>query len=288
MPELPEVETTVRGLRITIIGLNIKGVWTDLNTKDKRKHDTIANPKYFNVFKKEITNKKIRSIERQAKNILINLSGGKTILIHMKMTGHLLYNNKDKFVHVIFYLSPLRHSGESKKFLAFSDMRKFGKITLLDTKTAHDSKHLKNIGPEPLDKDFNWQKLKERLKIKPKGKIKTILMDQSLLSGIGNIYSDEILWQIGIYPERKIKDIKDNEFKKMFTAMQKILKKSISLGGDSMSDYINISGKKGKFQFHHQAYRRTGEKCGKKDCKGIISRKMINGRSAHFCDFHQK
>ncbi len=288
MPELPEVETTVRGLRKTIIGLNIKGVWTDLNTKDKRKHDTIANPKYFNVFKKEITNKKIRSIERQAKNILINLSGGKTILIHMKMTGHLLYNNKDKFVHVIFYLSPLRHSGESKKFLAFSDMRKFGKITLLDTKTAHDSKHLKNIGPEPLDKDFNWQKLKERLKIKPKGKIKTILMDQSLLSGIGNIYSDEILWQIGIYPERKIKDIKDNEFKKMFTAMQKILKKSISLGGDSMSDYINISGKKGKFQFHHQAYRRTGEKCGKKDCKGIISRKMINGRSAHFCDFHQK
>src|SRR3989344_5553693 len=105
MPELPEVETTVRGLRKTIIGLIIKDTWTDLVTKDKRKHDTVANPKYFKVFKKEIVGKKILSVERQAKNILINISGGKTILVHMKMTGHLLFNNKDKFVHVLFIFS---------------------------------------------------------------------------------------------------------------------------------------------------------------------------------------
>lgn len=291
MPELPEVETTVRSLRRTILGLTIKDVWTDLATKDKRQRDAIANTEYFKVFKKEIKNKKILSVERQAKNILINISGGKTILVHMKMTGHLLFNNKDKFVHVIFTLTspqPSPYKGEGVMHLAFSDMRKFGKITLLDTKIMHNSKHLKDIGPEPLDKNFTAKKLEERLKRKPNGKIKTVLMDQSVVAGIGNIYSDEILWQAGIHPERRVSKIKETEFKEIFKAMQKILLKSIRVGGDSMSDYINISGEKGKFQFYHQAYRRTGEKCGKKNCKGVIKRKMTNGRSAHFCDMHQK
>ncbi len=280
MPELPEVETTARGLRKTTTNLVIKDVWTDLATKDKRQHDAIANPKYFKIFKKEILGKKIKSIKRRAKNILINISNGKTILIHMKMTGHLLFNNKDKFVHVLFTFS-------NGNFLAFSDARKFGKITLLNTKTMHNSRHLKNIGPEPLDKNFTFQKLVERLKRKPNGKIKTVLMDQTVLAGIGNIYSDEILWQAGVHPERKIVKIKETEFKEIFKAMQKILTKSIKLGGDSMSDYRNLFGEKGKFQLHHEAYRRTGEKCRKKSCKGIIKRKMINGRSAHFCSIHQ-
>ena len=286
MPELPEVETTVRGLKKTILGLIIKDVWTDLATKDSRQHDTVANPKYFKLFKKEVSGKKIKSVERQAKNILINLSGNKIILVHMKMTGHLLFNNKDKFVHIIFTLS-------GKNYLAFSDMRKFGKITLLDTKTAHETRHLKNIGPEPLDKNFTAKKLEERLKRKPGGKIKTVLMDQSIVAGIGNIYSDEILWQAGVHPERKVLTLlrrgsKGQEIKLIFKAMQKILTKSIKAGGDSMSDYRNLSGGKGKFQFYHKAYRRTGEKCRKRNCGGTIQRKMINNRSAHFCSVHQK
>ncbi|KKP85657.1 DNA-formamidopyrimidine glycosylase [Candidatus Nomurabacteria bacterium RIFCSPHIGHO2_02_FULL_35_13] len=281
MPELPEVETTTRGLRKTILNLTIKDVWTDLATKDKRQHDAVANPKYFVSFKKEVVNKKIKSVERQAKNILINLSDNKTILIHMKMTGHLLYNNRDKYVHVLFTLS-------NGKYLAFSDIRKFGKITLLNTKTAYDSRHLKDIGPEPLDKNFTLKDFIARLNRKPNGKIKTVLMDQSVIAGIGNIYSDEILWKAGIHPERKVSKIKEQEFKEVFKAMQKILIKSIKLGGDSMSDYINLSGGKGKFQLYHEAYKRKGKKCRKKGCKGIIKRKMINGRSAHFCLIHQK
>jgi len=286
MPELPEVETTVRGLKKTILGLIIKDVWTNLATKDSRQYDTVANPKYFKLFKKEVSGKKIKSIERQAKNILINLSGNKIILVHMKMTGHLLFNNKDKFVHIIFTLS-------GKNYLAFSDMRKFGKITLLDTKTTHETRHLKNIGPEPLDKNFTAKKLEERLKRKPGGKIKTVLMDQSIVAGIGNIYSDEILWQAGVHPERKVLTLlrrgsKGQEIKLIFKAMQKILTKSIKAGGDSMSDYRNLSGGKGKFQFYHKAYRRTGEKCRKRNCGGTIQRKMINNRSAHFCSVHQK
>lgn len=292
MPELPEVETTVRGLRHTVLGLKIKDVWTDLSTKDKRKAESVANPKFFPVFKKDILNKKIISVERRAKNILINLNNRKTILVHMKMTGYLFYGKdpKIKFAHVIFSLS-------NKSYLVFSDMRKFGKITLLDTKTAHDTKHLNNIGPEPLDKNFTLGKLKERLNKKPNGKIKTVLMDQSIVAGIGNIYSDEILWRAGVHPERKVSKIKEEEMKLIFKAIKETLRKGIDFGGDSMSDYRNIYGLPGKFQMHHEAYRRTGEKCRrsrvsprgrKKGCTGIIERKVINGRSAHFCSVHQK
>ncbi len=314
MPELPEVETTTRGLRKEVVGLKIKDVWTDLNTKDKRQKENIANARYFPIFKKEIINKKIISTERRAKNILINLSGNKTILIHMKMTGHLLYGKYhptlalplakgrvkswtpteknspltdpyNRFIHVIFTFSNNKH-------LAFSDARKFGKITLLDTKTAHDTKHLNNIGPDPLDKNFTLKILKERLSGKKNGKIKTVLMDQSILAGIGNIYSDEILWHAGISPERKVSEIKDIELKKMFKATKELLKKGINFGGDSMSDYRNIYGLPGKFQLHHEAYRRNGEQCRYKDClknkQNVIIRKVINGRSSHFCPNHQK
>jgi len=310
MPELPEVETTTRGLKNTIVGLRIKEVWTDLSTKDKRQKNSVANPKYFQIFKKEILNKKVLSVERRAKNILININNGpakdgvkKTILVHLKMTGHLLYgkykftsgsawipdepkNNPlhdpyNRFVHVVFTFS-------NKKHLVFSDARKFGKITLLDTKTMHNSKHLNNIGPEPLAKNFDLKKMQECLNKKPNGKIKTVLMDQSIIAGIGNIYSDEILWRVGVHPERKVSELKEKEIKLMFKAIKETLKKGIDFGGDSMSDYRNIYGLPGKFQLHHQAYRRTGEKCRKKNCPGIILRKMVNGRSAHFCSVHQK
>lgn len=285
MPELPEVETTTRGLRKTITRLVIKNVWTDLNTKDKRQKDNVANTQYFKVFKKEVFDKKILSVNRRAKNILINLSGEKTILVHMKMTGHLMYGEYKKdpinrFIHFTITFN-------NKEKLYFSDARKFGKITLLDTKLAYDTKHLNNIGPEPLEQKFTIKNFKSRISKKPNGKIKTVLMDQSIIAGIGNIYSDEILWRTGIHPERKVSNIKEPELKLIFKAIKETLTKGIDFGGDSISDYRNIDGLPGKFQLHHQAYRRTGEKCRRKNCKGIIQRKIVNGRSAHFCSVHQ-
>jgi formamidopyrimidine-DNA glycosylase len=199
------------------------------------------------------------------------------------MTGYLFYGkySKIKFAHVIFTLS-------NKHYLVFSDARKFGKMVLLDTKMAHNSKHLNALGPEPLDKQFTLNDFKSRIKTKLNSKIKTVLMDQSVVVGIGNIYSDEILWLAGIHPARKVSKITDAEFKKMFEAMKKTLSKGIYFGGDSMSDYKNIYGLPGKFQLHHHAYRRTGEKCQKKNCKGIIKRLVIGSRSAHFCSVHQR
>ena len=111
-------------------------------------------------------------------------------------------------------------------------------------------------------------------------------MDQSVLTGIGNIYSDEILWRAGVRPERKVSNIAESEMKLIFKAIKETLRKGINFGGDSMSDYRNIHGLPGKFQMHHEAYRRAGEKCRK--CGGVIQRKVLNGRSAHFCPMHQR
>lgn len=299
MPELPEVTTTVAGLNKVLPKLTIKEVWTDYYIKTASKRtDTIKNKNYFQYFKKEVVGEKVKNSERRGKNVLIHLSGGKTILIHMKMTGHLLYgkykwggnawgssekllsDSFNQFIHLIFTLSNGKH-------LAFSDMRKFAKVILFETEKRNEITDLSLLGPEPLD-NLTLKTFKNQLLTKPNGKIKTVLMDQSVFSGIGNIYSDEILWFAGIHPERKVYTLKDGEFEKMLKGMIKILNISIKMGGDSMSDYRNIYGERGNFQNAHKVYRRKGEKCLKIGCSGIIQRKVIGGRSAHFCNVHQK
>ncbi len=299
MPELPEVTTTVNGLNEVLHKLTIKDVWSDyfLRTKNKRK-DNIKNKNYFDKFKKEILGEKFKNAERRGKNVLIHLSNNKTILIHMKMTGHLLYgkytfrNNKweseekflsdpfNKFIHLIFKLSNGKH-------LAFSDMRKFAKVIIFETDRRHDVIDLTGLGPEPIP-DLSLDLFKNQILKKPNGKIKTVLMDQTVVAGIGNIYSDEILWTSGVHPERASSSLDNKELKNMWEATKKILISSIKMGGDSMSDYRNIYGQKGNFQNAHKVYRRTKEKCLRKGCKGIIVRKIIGGRSSHFCNIHQK
>ncbi len=299
MPELPEVQTTVSGLKKVLPKLTITDVWSDLPQKKHKQKETIKYLSYFNDFKKQIIRRKVVDVKRRAKNILIFLSGNRTILVHMKMTGHLLYGKYkqidntwkpaekgpledpcNRFIHAVFTLSNGKH-------LAFSDARKFGKIAVADSDTIYESSHLKHLGPEPLEKNFTFKKFKERLAKKPNQKIKLVLMDQSIVSGIGNIYSDEILWHAGVHPEKRMKNISEEKQKKMFNATKLVLKKGIHFGGDSTSDYRDITGRPGKFNLHHNAYQRTGEKCRKND-GGVILRKMIGGRSAHFCSKHQK
>lgn len=307
MPELPEVTTTVNGLRGVLPGLRFIDVWTDLAKKDqkiKQFKNTLKDEKFFKKFKKEVAGQKVENVERRAKNILINISGGKTILIHLKMTGHMLFgkyvfdkkNNKwipdkkekdslhdpyNRFIHIVFSLSNGKH-------LAMSDSRKFGKVTLLETKNIYKNSHLGDIGPEPLEKDFTWRKFKERLLTKPSKSIKTVLLDQTVVAGIGNIYSDEMLWLSSVHPDTKPIKLKDKNFMELHKNMRMVLDKGINFGGDSMSDYRNIHGERGNFQNHHNVYRKNKERCRKKGCKGVIMRKVINGRSAHFCNKHQK
>lgn len=306
MPELPEVTTTVNGLKKALKGLSFGVVWTDL-AKDnpiKQFENTIKDKVFFEKFKRDVKKQKVVGVGRRAKNILINLSNGKTILIHLKMTGHIIvgkyiFNKKEnkwtpearerkelhdpynRFIHALFPLS-------NGKSMAFCDSRKFGKITLIDTKGAEKTIHLKNLGPEPLEKIFDFKRFKKQILLKSTKNIKTVLMDQSVIAGIGNIYSDEILWLSSIHPESRTSEVPNKYLKLAFKSMKEVLNKGIDFGGDSMSDYRDIEGKRGNFQKHHNVYQKDKEPCGKKGCKGAIMRKVLDGRSAHFCSVHQK
>ena len=304
MPELPEVQTTVNGLKQRVVGLRIKDVWSDYNSPFFKGSENIKDPAYFAHFKKKILGKKVIGAERRAKNILINLEGNMTILVHMKMTGHLMYGTyefdakvlkdpwqpiepeslKDPFNRRIHFMLTFTNG----KNLALSDMRKFAKVTLVDTDIAHESPHHLGIGPEPLEKGFTFEKFRERIELRPNGKIKPVLMDQSIVAGIGNIYADESLWRAGIHPLERVKNISEAQRKELFDAIKKTLERGLDFGGDSTSDYRNIDGEKGKFHENHYAYQRTGEKCQKKGCTGTIRRIMIGQRSAHYCDVHQR
>ncbi len=281
MPELPEVQTTVNGLNAKARGRKIVSVWTDYKSKLPMHKDSIKEERFFREFKKKVVGKKILKAERRAKNILIHLTGGHTILVHMKMTGHFVYD-RSEYPHIRFSLTL-----DNGKVLALSDMRRFAKVTLIETDKLHESKHLEDIGPEPLEPSFKLQAFSFQLIKKPNGKIKTVLMDPSVVAGIGNIYSDEILWRADVHPESRVSKIPQANISKMFKAMKEVLRKGIDFGGDSMSDYRNIDGERGDFQNHHKAYRKTGGKCEKSGCKGSIERLIVGGRSAHFCNKHQ-
>ncbi len=287
MPELPEVQTTATGLDGVIRGLTIDKVWTDYNSSFFKGSETIKDPRYFSKFKKSVEGKKIKNVTRRAKNVLINLSGNITIIIHMRMTGHLLYADYrrsdpfNRFIHLIFYLS-------NGKNIELSDMRKFAQVTMSPTDTLHLSSHFRDTGPEPLEKTFTFDKFIERIMQKKTGKIKPVLMDQTVIAGIGNIYADESLWRAGIHPESRIVHIPKKLLRKLYGTIRETLAKGIDFGGDSMSDYRNIHGERGKFQEQHRAYQKTGKKCSKPKCRGYITRIVVAGRSTHYCPVHQK
>jgi len=300
MPELPEVQTTVDGINKRAKGLRVVDIWTDYRSDFHLGKDNIANPTFFSYFKKTVRGAKILTSSRRAKNVLLHLDNGQTIVIHMKMTGHVLYGKYKKegrkwiaigagplrddpfnrHIHLVFSLS-------NGKRLTLSDMRKFAKITLVPTDKLHESKHTGQSGPEPLDASFDFPAFETRLMLRPRGKIKQVLMNHEIVAGIGNIYSDEILWRAGIHPLEHVEDVPQKKLRLAFRAMKEILSHGISFGGDSMSDYRNIEGVAGRFQNKHNAYQKTGEKCNRRGCGGTIRRIIVGGRSGHYCDRHQ-
>ena len=290
MPELPEVETITRDLKKGVLERTFLDVWTDWEK-------TIKKPKDFAIFKKEIKGKKIEKIFRRGKNILFELSGDKTLLVHQKLTGHLLlgkWEKKDKawkpvspgpledpmnrFLHLIFWL-------DDEKQLALSDLRKFAKVELWDTKALMDSEGIKSLGPDPLSKFFTFEKFLGILRSR-KGKIKQVLLNQTVIAGIGNIYSDEILFAAKIHPFQETSKITLQELKRIYKAMREVLKDAVALRGESISDYRDLSGRKGNFDKIRKVYRREKEKCPR--CKNPIKRVKIGGRSAHYCPNCQK
>lgn len=290
MPELPEVETIVRDLKKKILGLKIKDGWVDWPK-------TVRQAGGVERFRKEIRNKKILDVRRRAKYIIVDINGPKTIFIHQKISGHLLYGkwkqDKNK-VWISTISGPLKEDRQNQYIrliffmnngyqLALSDLRRFAKVILVDDNGLKNLKEIKELGPEPLELGY-----KEFLSLfrRKKGCLKPVMMDPKFIVGIGNIYSDEILWESSLHPLSRVENLKDKDLEKLYLATKKILKKAIKFQGSSMDDYRLPSGRKGRFQDIQNAYHQTGHKCRKKD-GGVIQRLKIGGRSAHFCDQHQ-
>lgn len=307
MPELPEVQTIVNDLNKKVAGRKITGVWFDWPKMLKDPLDQQKNKvahKHVEVFQKVIKGKKILEVKRRAKNILMYLSGNLLLLTHLKMTGHYLvgkWNVKcqasgikcqvipvsppevvndpyNRYIHIIFYL-------DNGQMLALSDLRKFAKALLGTKEQIENLPELVKLGPEANDASLSVDKFKSLI-ISERRKIKQVLMDPEVIAGIGNIYSDEILWQSRIHPFRPANKLKDKEIREMYKAMKSILAKALKLRGTSSSDYRDTSGKKGGYDLVRLAYDREGEPC--KRCGAKIIRKKIGGRSAHFCPRCQK
>ncbi|MBU1090076.1 bifunctional DNA-formamidopyrimidine glycosylase/DNA-(apurinic or apyrimidinic site) lyase [Patescibacteria group bacterium] len=282
MPELPEVETQVRDLQF-LIGRKILEVSS--NTKK-------AFTPRFSEFKKRIENKKILAIERRAKYIIFtltsklthHLSGGLTsarktqkLLIHFRMTGHFLISKNsiplEKSVRHFFKLS-------GGTWLQFSDIRKFGTLRLVSERDFQNLPEIRKLGAEPLSKNFTFTKFREIIQPKT-GKLKSALLDQKIIAGIGNIYADEICFAAGLHPASQIEKLNPCDIEKLFCEIRNQLRKGIRNRGTTIGEFVDVRGKIGKNQNSLAAYRRHGKEC--KICGTILRKMKISQRTTSFC-----
>lgn len=296
MPELPEVQTTVNGLINKVRQRIFFDVWSDIPRKI---HCYLkGRDQGFTAFRTNIKGRKVLAVRRIAKNIIMDLSGGWSLQIHQKMTGHLLYGKwqrarglwqaegsnalkqdpMNRFIHLLFSLN-------NGMALALSDARKFAKIALWRTEELKTVSEFQKIGPDALDPKLSLALFQKRLTSK-KGRIKTVLMDQQVVAGLGNIYADEILFRAKIQPQSLAQNLSPADFKKIYQAIRAILKKAVLLGGTSSSDYRNINGEKGRFAAKLKVYQRTQQPCLR--CGGTVRRIVLGSRSAHFCPVCQQ
>ena len=271
MPELPEVETIKRQLNRKIRGKKIKKV-------EVRLKKFVKYP--LEKFKKLVIGAKIKKVTRRAKLIIIELSNDYYLVIHLKLTGQLIFNGEiNKHTHLIYYFT-------DKSYLIHNDLRQFGFVKVFYKEELASFFEKEKFGLEPLTKEFTLKLFKELLSKRKKGKIKLLLMDQKFIAGIGNIYSDEILFYAGVLPVRIVETLKSAEIEKIYQGIKKILDLAVKKKGSSNRDYFDANGKKGSFAPLQKVYQRTGQPCFK--CKFIVKRIKLGGRSAHFCPKCQK
>jgi len=269
MPELPEVETTVRALRRPLIGRRVIGVYNDWP-----RH--IAAPDLAE-FRARIHNQQFQAVNRRAKYLLFALSGGETLIIHLKMSGHLSVAAPDMprhpHVHTIFELDDGRE-------LRFKDQRKFGRALL----TQEPERILRHLGPEPLADAFTVDALKSRLRGRSRA-LKPLLLDQTFIAGVGNIYADEALFYAKLHPRRPANSLTNAEITALRAAIRRVLQMGIDREGASIDQYIKPDGSKGDMQNALAVFRRQDAPCF--ECGAPIRRIKLHGRSAHFCPICQ-
>jgi len=291
MPELPEVETIRRDLS-ALLGKKIISL-------------KILSPKSAShtaaFFEKSLLGNKLIKIDRRGKLLILSMSNGLFLLIHLKMTGQLIYQSKGVKVVGGHSLSsgnyeksvggklPNKHTRAIFNFsgggeLFFNDIRKFGYLKLV-TKEELEKILKNNYGPEPLSKEFTAEKLKQIFKTR-KTNIKAVLLNQKLISGLGNIYVDEALYAAKIKPTRPANKVKPEEIVRLVKETDKLIKKAIEYRGTTFSNYVDSKGKKGNFSQYLKVYGRAGEKC--LVCGNTIKKMKLAGRGTHYCQNCQK
>ncbi len=289
MPELPEVEVVKRSLEGKIQNLVIKKVKIiDGNLRYKVKKGEIS----------KLIGKKFKEIHRRSKFLIFKTNKNFYMLVNLGMTGKFFFVDKKnvKFKTSFYYEINTKKDHKHDRIIIFfnknqkliyNDIRKFGFIKFYLKDHFKDNSHIKNLGPEPLKKDWNFNYFKKYISCRNRN-IKNILMDQKCVSGLGNIYANEILFLSGINPNRRAAKLIDKEITKIILNSKKILINSIKLGGSSIKDFSSSDGKKGIFQQHFNVYGRKGEKCSNIDCTMTIIKTVISNRATFFCKRCQK
>ena len=288
MPELPEVEVVKRSLKKKILKLIIKKVKiNDGNLRFKLNKEKISRLK----------GKKFIRISRRSKFLVFKIDRDLIMLVHLGMTGKFFFIDKSKKEYKTSFYYNLENKDrihdkvifllQNKQKLIYNDVRKFGFIKFYETENLNKIDHLKNLGPEPLFKKFNFKYFKKYIYSRNRT-IKNILMDQKCVSGLGNIYVNEILFMSNIRPSKKVKLLKNYEIERIVKNTKKILKNSIKKGGSSIKDFSSDDGKKGEFQQSFKVYGRKGEKCSNSDCNSNIIRTTLSNRATFFCKSCQK
>jgi formamidopyrimidine-DNA glycosylase len=283
MPELPEVETVRIGLQQFLPGKHIQSIAYDW---PKSFPNTNADVEAF------VRGAAIMAVRRRAKVLLIDLDSSYTFVIHLKMTGQMVYHSgtnhfgaghpnaslvaslPDKTTRVTWTFSD-----GSKLF--FNDQRKFGWVRLLPTVEVENLDFFQKVGPEPLAADFTAKDFVERLHRRAKSGIKAVLLDQTVVAGIGNIYADESLWGAKIHPETKVQNISPAQLKKLYSSLQTVLRLSIEKGGSTDRNYVNAEGKRGSYLSFAHVFRREGQPCPR--CGTTITKIRVAGRGTHIC-----
>src|SRR6185503_2461044 len=281
MPELPEVETVARDLRPRILGATITGARVSW-ARTLRTHTP-------ETFGEAIAGRRVEAVWRRAKQIVIDLSGDAALTIHLKMTGQLFVvpadTLEDPYVRLVLELADGRE-------LRFRDIRKFGKIGLYGRDPINGelvaelggAAVFAGIGPEPLSDAFTLREFRRRLR-RRKGRLKPLLLDQSFVAGVGNIYADESLWRSRLHPLRSASSLRPPDERRLYEAMRGVLSEAVERRGSSIDDYTAPDGD-GSMQERLDVYQRTGEPCRR--CGRPVKRIVIGARSTHFCSWCQR
>jgi formamidopyrimidine-DNA glycosylase len=289
MPELPEVETVMRGLEPVMMGQKIR--YADIRRPDLRWP-------FPENMSQRLSGVKILRLHRRSKYILCDLDSGETLLIHLGMSGRITIshegNESEDLLGNFQYKpsTPAKHDHvildmKAGARISFNDARRFGAMDLIETQKLFDHKLIKSLGPEPLGNEFNSPYLHLKLKSKT-ASIKSALLDQRIVSGLGNIYVCESLWRAGINPKRLSRKVSRKKIDVLVPIIRDVLQEAISAGGSSLKDHRQTNGDLGYFQHSFAVYGREGKECHSQDCSELIKRIVQSGRSSFYCAKCQK